>query len=168
MNYAGAGFIILSPDLSALLLVHDARSGKWGFPKGHRETIDKDDLETASRECFEETGLATYHYTVCTDVFKISKGSQSYLFRYAVLNDETYKYAIKSGPSYEIAEVRWLPIKQLLEANNVLDGNKYLRTWISDIQLNVSKKSVQLFRGLLACRLPLQEPVGSGNIVTCA
>ena len=124
MNYAGAGFIILSPDLLALLLVHDARSGKWGFPKGHRETIDKSELETASRECLEETGLAAEHYTVCTDVFKISKGSQSYLFRYAVLNDEACKNAVKPGPSYEISEVQWLPIKHLLEAHSVLDGPK--------------------------------------------
>jgi len=33
MNYAGAGLLILSPDLKQILLVHDARSRKWGFPK---------------------------------------------------------------------------------------------------------------------------------------
>lgn len=166
MNFAGAGFVLLSPDLSTLV-VHDARSGKWGPPKGHREEYDADDLATATRECREETGLTPDDYTVLPDVFKISKGSQSYLFRYALLKDDTYKARIVPGPSDEIADVRWIPLGQLLDAGSVLDGNKYLRTWISDIKSNVSKKHVHLFKALCARLLPLQESVGSANVVTC-
>jgi len=165
MNYVGAGFILLSSDLSSILLVHDARSSKWGFPKGHREQYDKSDLETAIRECREETGLTPDDYTVHNEVFKVSKGSQSYLFRYAVLKSEKHKANITVGPSYEISEICWAPIQQLLDAQNVLDGNKYLRTWISDMKSDCSKKSVHIFKSLLT---PSQESVSPCNVVTCA
>ena len=165
MSYMGAGLILLSSDLSSILLVHDARSSKWGFPKGHRENYDKSDLDTAIRECREETGIEPEDYIVHNEVFKVSKGSQSYLFRYAVMKQEKHKVRILAGPAYEISDVQWIPIQHLLSAQNVLDGNKYLRTWISDIQSNCSKKSVYLFKSLLT---PAQEPVSSCNVVTCA
>lgn len=168
MTYTGAGLVLLSSDLTTILLVHDARSSKWGFPKGHRESYDKSDLDTATRECNEETGLLPEDYTIRSEAFKINKGSQSYLFRYATLNDDRRKSAVVAGPAYEIASVQWVPIAQLLEADNVLDGNKYLRTWISDLQGNINKKSVHLFKNLLATFLPVQESVGTNNIVACA
>lgn len=168
MDYAGSGFILLSHDLMSTLLVHDTRSGKWGFPKGHKEPKDSSDIETATRECFEETGLKSDDYSIKQEAFKVSKGSQSYVFRYAVLKEEKRYSILKPGPSYEIAAIQWVPIKQLLDASNVLDGNKYLRTWIADIQANTSKKSVHLFKSLLQQRLPATESVSSGNVVTCA
>lgn len=168
MNYAGAGLVLLSSDLSSLILVRDARTGKWGFPKGHRESYDKNDLDTAIRECREEIGLHTDDYTIRSESFKINKGSQAYLFRYATLNDDRRKAHIVAGPAYEISTVQWVPIKQLLDATNVLDGNKYLRTWTEDIQASVSKKSVHLFKGLLACLLPSQESVSTNNVVACS
>jgi len=167
MNYAGAGLLILSPDLKQILLVHDARSRKWGFPKGHRESYDTSDLSTAIREVKEETGLTTDDYWIQPDVFKITKGSQSYLFRYAVLKHEKNKQNMRAGPSYEIADLCWTPLQQLLESTNVLDGNKYLRTWISDIQTDSPKKPVYLFKALLASGAPPLEPVSTNNVVTC-
>ena len=168
MNYAGAGLLILSPDFKQILLVHDARSRKWGFPKGHRESFDASDLATAVREVGEETGLTLEDYTVYPDVFKISKGSQSYLFRYAVLKHEKNKQHIKAGPSYEISDICWTPLQQLLTSNTVLDGNKYLRTWISDIQSDSPKKPVYLFKSLLASLQPPLESVSTNNVVTCS
>jgi 8-oxo-dGTP pyrophosphatase MutT (NUDIX family) len=185
MNYAGAGLIVLSSDCNNVLLVHDARSGKWGFPKGHREASDDSDLQTAMRECYEETGLVMEDYAIYGDPFKITKGGQSYLFRYAILHADVCKEKIKAGPAYEIAGLEWVPLQTLLAAANVVDGNKYLRTWISDVQTNASKKSVYLFKSLLSTlggagaaagagtgtspRLfPAQESVGSNHVVTCA
>ena len=149
MNYAGAGFILLSSDLSTTLLVNDTRSQKWGFPKGHREDTDANDLETSVREVREETGLTSEDYRVYPEVFKVSKGSHSYNFRYAVLHDEKRKSNIIIGPAHEIGGLQWVPIKQLLDAQNVLDGNKYLRSWLADLRSGVSKKSVNLFKALL-------------------
>ena len=166
MNYAGAGLVLLSSDLSSLILVRDARTGKWGFPKGHREYYDKNELDTAIRECREEIGLDSEDYTIRSESFKINKGSQAYLFRYATLNDDHRNIHVTA--TYEISTAQWVPIKQLLHANEVLDGNKYLRTWIEDIKSDVSKKSVHLFKGLLTCLLPIQESVCANNVVACS
>lgn len=166
MSYVGAGLIVLSADGKKTLLVHDARSGKWGFPKGHRETFDKSDIETATRECYEETGLTPEDYYIHNDVYKISKGSQSYLFRYAVMKDGN-KASLRCGPTKEIAAVAWIDLLQLFDASNIMDGNKYLRTWISDIKDNIPKKSVILFKNLLTRLVPLQETVSPCNVVTC-
>ena len=168
MNYAGAGLILLSSDLTQTLLVHDARSGKWGFPKGHRESYDTSDLATAVRECREETGLTAEDYMVHEPSFKISRGGAAYLFRYATLKQSVSTTKLRAGPTYEIAAVEWVPIKRLLGAQNILDGNKYLRTWISDIQENASKKTVYMFKNLLSLSpAPLQESMSPCNVVTC-
>jgi len=166
MNFAGAGLLLLSPDCKQILLVHDARSKKWGFPKGHREDYDKNDLATATRECWEETGLTADDYTVFPEVFKISKGSQSYLFRYAILKHEQNKKNMCIGPAHEISDVCWMPLAQLLASDNVIDGNKYLRTWIADIQADLPKKTVYLFKALLTSVPPSLETVGPTNIIT--
>ena len=163
MNYAGAGFIVLSSDLTATLLVNDTTSQKWGFPKGHREPSDASDLETAVRECYEETGLTSEDYIVLPDTFKVSKGSHSYNFRYAILRDEKKKTKIVPGSVHEIAELQWIPIQQLLDAKHILDGNKYLRSWVSDIRSNASKKSVHLFKSVLQQHMP---NVGSGTTIS--
>jgi 8-oxo-dGTP pyrophosphatase MutT (NUDIX family) len=169
MSYQGAGLILLSANGTHTLLVHDARSGKWGFPKGHREAVDTSDVETAIRETFEETQISAEDYIIHNEAFKINKGSQSYIFRYAVLKDDARKCVANAGPSYEISEVQWVPLNRLFEsAASLYDGNKYLRTWITDVKANVSKKSVYLLKNLLARLLPAQESVGSANVVTSA
>jgi len=182
MNYAGAGLILLSSDLTSTLLVHDTRSAKWGFPKGHREPEDANDLQTAVREMWEETGLTATDYKVCEESFKISKGGGSYIFRYAIANEQARSKS-KPGPAHEISALEWVPLQTLFEAQTVLDGNKYLRTWISDMKLGVSKKSVHLLRSLLASSAastasngsggsarfaPTNETVSTNNVVTCA
>jgi 8-oxo-dGTP pyrophosphatase MutT (NUDIX family) len=172
MTYTGAGFILLSPDCTHTLLVNDARSKKWGFPKGHKEKEDADDLATAIRECEEETGLIPNDYMIKSDVFRVSKGSQSYLFRYVLIKPHAMNQATPH-PDFtkEIRECRWVPILDLLKANHIYDGNKYLRNWISDIQHDISKKSVYLFKKLCSLGFasgPSHESVGSPNVVTCA
>ena len=168
MNYAGAGLILLSSDLTSALLVRDARTGKWGFPKGHREESDVSDLACAIRETFEETGLTSEDYVVKEDVFKISKGGQAYLFRYAVMKSDGKR--LRAGPAYEIGGLEWIPLQTLFGAQTIIDGNKYLRTWISDVKASINKKSVNLFLRLLGgVRLtPSQESVCPSNIVTCS
>lgn len=167
MNYAGAGLILLSSDHTSVLLVCDARTGKWGFPKGHREECDVSDLACAVRECYEETGLTSEDYSVHDEVFKISKGGAAYLFRYAVMKGPG---RLRAGPAYEIGGLEWVSLQTLLSAQNIIDGNKYLRTWTADVRGAINKKSVNLLRNLLGgVRLaPLQEPVSSSNIVTCS
>lgn len=152
MSYSGAGFILLSSDCTSTLLINDARSGKWGFPKGHREQMDANDIETAVRECREETGLVPDDYVVINKPFRVSKGSQSYLFRYAIAKENVRP---RPGPAYEIRDIRWIPLVDLVQANNLIDGNKYLRSWIADIQTGASKKHVHLLREIIT---PREQP----------
>lgn len=165
MSYAGAGFVLLSSDLKSVLLVHDARSNKWGFPKGHRESYDANDLITAKRELFEETGLRDTCYTVHADTFKIKKGSGSYIFRYAVLNQDERYVRLTPGHSHEIRGLAWVPIHELLESVHVMDGNIYLRTWLNDMKTNTIKRSNTLYALLL--KHEFHKSVSPCNVVTC-
>jgi 8-oxo-dGTP pyrophosphatase MutT (NUDIX family) len=168
MSYAGAGLILLSSDLTHVLLVNDTRSGKWGFTKGHREHSDDSDLHTAVREVYEETGLSTDDYIVYDESFKLNKGGQSYIFRYATLKPGVNMYKLRPGPAFEVAELKWMPLIALVTASELVDGNKYLRTWINDIRCGASKKDVHLFRALSARLIPTNEPVSASNVVTCS
>jgi 8-oxo-dGTP pyrophosphatase MutT (NUDIX family) len=167
MTYAGAGFVVLSSDLQSILLVLDSRSNKWGFPKGHRESYDKDDLATAKRELFEETGILDTQYTVHMETFKIKKGSGSYIFRYAVLNEDERRVHLKPGPFYEIKGLAWVPVRELIDVVHVMDGNIYLRTWLDDMKLNTIKRSVTVYKSLPHILRPVHKSVGAHNIVTC-
>jgi len=167
MNYTGAGFVLLSSDLKSVLLVHDTRSNKWGFPKGHRESYDINDLQTATRELFEETGICENQYTVQTETFKIKKGSGSYIFRYAVLHEDERNVLLRPGPSYEIKGVAWVPINELVDDTHTLDGNIYLRTWLEDMKRDVKKRTTILYNLLCECLLPSNKPMCTSYVVTC-
>jgi len=168
--YAGAGFVLLSHDGLSVLLIKDARSHKWGFPKGHREPEDASDLHTAVRECREEIGLEPSVYTVWEPSFRLTRGSASYLFRYAVLK-ETCREELTLRPG-EIEAAVWVQVTSLLAAPSAyLDmGNKYLRTWIADLKNaegEVRRKSVILYTELLRSRTePTCEPVRLSHVVT--
>lgn len=158
MSYAGAGLILITPDFR-VLLVQDAKTHKWGFPKGHREEIDMDDLQTAIREVKEETGITPDQYTVHEPAFRITKGSSSYLFRYAVLHAMTGKIQNR----YEICQIQYVSIVDLMREPDQLDGNKYLRTWIANIRSFSSRKEVQQFSQIvlsLSSPPSNSEPIG--------
>ena len=52
------GFIVykLDDEGQKYLLLHQTKSGTWSFPKGRMEA-GEDELQTAMRELYEETGL---------------------------------------------------------------------------------------------------------------
>ena len=53
-----ASAFVLSPDRSALLLVHHRKLDRWLQPGGHVEPDDSDLIAAARREVLEETGIA--------------------------------------------------------------------------------------------------------------
>jgi 8-oxo-dGTP pyrophosphatase MutT (NUDIX family) len=152
-----------------VLLIRDARSRKWGFPKGHREPEDASDLHTAVRECREETGLEASAYTVVEPSFRLTRGSASYLFRYAILKaTEPEPLTIRPG---EIEAYAWVPVASLLSATTPYreTGNKYLRTWILDLKNEdneVRRKSMVLYTALVrSLQEPATESVRSSHVV---
>jgi 8-oxo-dGTP pyrophosphatase MutT (NUDIX family) len=161
-GYLGAGFIPLSPDRRSVLLVTDARSGKRGFPKGHREAEDTSDLLTAVRECREEVGWEPSDYTVYEEPFRLTKGSSSYIFRYILANEGT---RVPVGRPGEIADASWIPIASLLSESEE-NGNKYLRAWIADLKnKEINRKSALLY---LLLTKPFTEPVRPTHVVARA
>ncbi len=144
MNYTGAGFILFTPDFR-VLLVQDARTKKWGFPKGHREESDESDIQTAQREMMEETGIPPAAYTIYDHPFRIIRGSSSYIFRYAMLNSTDYLGSIQCPK--EIGGLQWMSLVQFFL--QPLDGNKYLRTWIEDLQIHTDRKTNTILQNLL-------------------
>lgn len=144
MTYEGAGLILFTPDVK-VLIVQDANTGKWGFPKGHREPQDSGDLETACRELLEETGIRPESFKLYEPSFRITRGSSSYLFRYGAIPRE--EGAVQNYR--EIAQVAWIPFMMLISPAAEFDGNKYLRTWIEDMQKGAPKKSVHVFNSVI-------------------
>ena len=64
--YEGAGIQLYKGE--KLLMVQGLRSGRWGFPKGHREDFDADWRATAVREIREETGFEEgVNFVVCSE-----------------------------------------------------------------------------------------------------
>ena len=133
-SYSGAGFILLSPDLSHTLLVKGKKSPKWGFTKGHREEEDANVMETAIRELYEETGLTRDDIIIHEKLFSLLKDGTGHIFSYAVLKNDTSLE--KAGPKNEIITTMWIPIVDLLSMN--IYSNKYLKSWICDMNNNTT------------------------------
>jgi 8-oxo-dGTP pyrophosphatase MutT (NUDIX family) len=166
MNYAGAGFILFSTDMR-VLLVQDAKTHKWGFPKGHREQEDESDLATAQRELLEETGIPDSAYAIVQTPFRITRGSSSYIFRYATMKQGAYMGSVQNRK--EIRTMRWIPLYDLLQAEEfATGGNKYLRTWIEDVRSVANKKFVQVLNEHLVakCLSVLFHSVNGPNSTT--
>ena len=65
-SYEGAGIQLFRG--KELLMVQGFKSGRWGFPKGHREDFDLDWRATAIREIREETGFEEgVNFVVCSE-----------------------------------------------------------------------------------------------------
>jgi hypothetical protein len=104
----------------------------------------------------------------------LTRGSASYLFRYAVLKETCREeLTLRAG---EIEAAVWVQVASLLVAPSAyLDmGNKYLRTWIVDLKnaeadCEMRRKSVILYKELLRSRSePPCEPVRLSHVVTRA
>lgn len=90
-----------------LLLIKHANGGHWSFPKGHVEQGETE-IETATREVLEETGIhimiddsfrETVHYSPKKDTVK----QVVYFLAFA----KNYDYTPQEE---EIAEIRWVEI----------------------------------------------------------
>lgn len=57
-HFTASGFVV-SPDESALLLIHHRRLDRWLQPGGHIDPEDDSPIAAAAREVLEETGITT-------------------------------------------------------------------------------------------------------------
>ncbi len=160
MSYTGAGLILFTPNFQ-VLLVQDARTKKWGFPKGHREESDISDIHTAQREMLEETGIPPTAYTIYEHPFRIIRGSSSYIFRYAMLHSTEYLGSIQCPR--EIGGLQWVSLVQFFLHPVCVDGNKYLRTWMEDVRTHADRKSNTVLQSLVQKTMGEEGPTGCSS-----
>lgn len=130
--YVGAGLILRNAKLN-VILVRDARSQRWGFPKGHPEYVDKKNpVNTAVRETFEETGLK-HDVDYVIDAVNGKRIGKRLYFTGICLSEGFDKSKIPEG---EISDVRWWSIDELFRNENVLNSD--LRCWLRKLRLNKS------------------------------
>lgn len=151
-KYTGAGIIFITHDLH-VLLVQDINTGKWGFPKGHREDIDKNPLMTAVREVHEETGITSDQYEIIYESeFCVAKPSKPYIFYYALIHPSKTKIIGNN----EIIEAKWFNIYNLVN-DETLSTNIYLKNWLSSIRYDNKIKHIQILNQLVDSRIKKLE-----------
>jgi len=106
------GIIIFrSNDSREYLLVEQAQSGLWNFPKGHVEK-GENEYETALREVLEETGL---HITILDDFRETISYDESKEVHKTVV---CFVGKVNGGklniPNDEISSYAWLSIEGVL------------------------------------------------------
>jgi 8-oxo-dGTP pyrophosphatase MutT (NUDIX family) len=104
-GYQGAGVQLFRGE--KVLLVQGFRSGKWGFPKGHRELSDLDWKSVALREVKEETGYVYgIDYALCDD--HVARWGSRLYWRGGMLTEK--------GPTHNVTEhrgVKWFPKEEM-------------------------------------------------------
>lgn len=130
--YVGAGLILRNVRYQ-VILVRDARSGRWGFPKGHPELVDKKTpINTAIRECYEETGLKPNVDYMVDSVNGKRIGKRLY-FSGVCSSDLFDKSKMPLG---EISDVRWWSIEEMIQNESILNSD--LRCWLRKMRFNRS------------------------------
>jgi 8-oxo-dGTP pyrophosphatase MutT (NUDIX family) len=123
--YIGAGIIIHNLN-KEVLLVCDARSGRWGFPKGHPEHCDKKlAINTAVRECFEETGMRVVNDYIIESMNPKRIGKRLY-FNALLLNEAFLTHHLNKE---EIQDVRWWKLEEMVTNEAILNSD--LRCWLA-------------------------------------
>ena len=105
----GAGLILynFTNKNVRILIVKSSISGKWGFPKGHKENYERDLKDTAIREMKEETGIDVYKSRLDSKGFKLG----DYVY-WNVKHDRLEKVDMQKS---EIKEYLWISIEDLLK-----------------------------------------------------
>ena len=123
--YIGAGIIIHNAH-KQVLLVCDAKSGRWGFPKGHPESCDKGNaLNTAVRECFEETGMKVVQDYLIESNTPKRIGKRLY-FTGLLINEAFRNHTLDKN---EIQDVRWWKLEDMIGKESILNSD--LRCWLN-------------------------------------
>lgn len=118
---------VMYKDQIPYLLLIQHHSGFWGFPKGHKEK-NETDLEAASRELKEETGL---------DLIKLIHDepfTENYRFRHKgqpISKKVLYYLAHVEGnltvQQEEVKDAKWVPVTQAEAFATYSEGKALVR-----------------------------------------
>lgn len=120
------GMIIYNKSNQRFCLVFGRKSKKWGFPKGHQEDNENDEM-TAKRELFEETGYELHDQISLKKKFFVKNN----VYFEIILDDDQQVTQKQNGipDRNEIERVQWFNISEIL-ALGIENCNFGLKTWI--------------------------------------
>ena len=110
------GTIIFS-STGRILIVQGRETGKWSFPKGHKNNDEEPPLECALRETWEESGILLGKGYL--EMLQLAAG-RYFVYR---LEDEP---KLMSHDNEEIMDMRWVGLDCLADYNNNCDVRSYL------------------------------------------
>ncbi len=115
-HFTASGFVV-SPDGSALLVVHHARLGRWLQPGGHIEAVDDSVEIAARREVAEETGVVDLvrlgHTLVRIDAHPIPDRNDEPAHIHFDLAMAFRARSWDIGPIDEVLDARWVRFEDL-------------------------------------------------------
>ena len=115
-NHKVYGSICISP-LNTILMVKGKKTGKWSFPKGHRNRSESY-LECAIRETREETGLDLFDRRPVA-YHRLSVGEY---FFFEV--EEEFEAVVED--TQEVSEARWVALDEIQHLECNVDVNNFL------------------------------------------
>jgi len=115
-SYGLIPYVVQSEQI--MFLIVQSRKGRWGFPKGHAETVDDSEQAVAYREFYEETGIASARiesvtkkrWTFVYDRTYTNKPPKQIFFWMAKLEDEINPVPLDA----EIQDAKWVNYEHLL------------------------------------------------------
>lgn len=117
-HFTASGFV-LSPDTTALLLIHHAKLDRWLQPGGHFEPSDESVADAARREITEETGLSDLRETgagiVRVDAHPIPARGAEPAHTHIDLGVGFIAESDEVAAVEEVLDARWVPFDRLSE-----------------------------------------------------
>ena len=118
------GIICMTPE-NRFLLVKGRKSGKWSFPKGHRNRGELA-IECALRELYEETGISLTTPLTYPKSFVFSKDNSGP--EYFIIDVER-ELDTQINDNREITEVGWFSLEEIRGLNGNIDITRFLRQY---------------------------------------
>lgn len=116
------GAVLLTPDLSNVLLVQSFHGKYWGFPKGKVNQSERP-VDCAVREVYEEVGFDGRQHVNESDYLEnvTKQGKKTGMF---IMKDVPPDFAFEPRVRKEIAGIQWFPIDSLPTHRDAGDTNK--------------------------------------------
>lgn len=115
------GGIIRCRSSGRYVLVQGRSSGKWSFPKGHKNNAEESPMDCVSREVGEEIGR---------DVLPSPSKAVPLHVGYYYLFEVDDEFELKPRDVNEVGSCGWFSVEEMGKLSLNVDANKYYREWL--------------------------------------